>query len=76
MMELSNRAREGSYVRACSQWKCLGSSNIMNSTPLLAACRRTRDTIHGHYAMSGRGFFGFLRGAMCCTITCSFRSVQ
>jgi hypothetical protein len=53
-MELSNRARRGKLRPCCSQWKCLGTSNIVNSTPLLAASRRTREVIHGHNAMSGQ----------------------
>jgi hypothetical protein len=75
-MELSNRRTRGKLRPCYNQSKCLGSCNIVDSTPSLAASRRTRDTIHGHYAMSGRGFFELSIGAMCCTITCSFRSAN
>jgi hypothetical protein len=54
MMELSNRARRGKLRPCCSQWKCWSRSNIVNSTLMLAASRKTRETILEHYAMSGQ----------------------
>jgi hypothetical protein len=61
---VSNRARLRSFRPCCSQSKCRGSSNIMNSTPMLATSRRKRKTIHEQYAINGQGILILSIGAM------------